>query len=606
MFIRKGSVRSREIATQMDVASPETDVSRPTIFDRVEEVVQPSVDMAPDSEALTRLARIAKGLGEDSLSADVQQLVTRIKEGRFFVACVGQFKRGKSTLLDAFVGEQILPTGVVPVTAVPTVLRYGNTRTARVLINTKWLTIEPEDLPQYVSEELNPENAKQVTGVEVFLPSPLLAGGMCLVDTPGIGSVFSGNTETTKEFVPQIDAAILVVGADPPISGEELALIETVAAHVRDILVVMNKIDRVSVAERQQASEFAARILKSRIRIPLGQIYEVSALNRLTSSASDDDWNSLLDDLELLSGKSGQAMTHSAAQRGIRRFSASLQRSIHERVRALTEPIANSEERIQTLRQTVDQADQSLRDLGVLFSAEQMRLSTTLQLRRKEFLNRVLPIAKHDLERDTKNINSSFGPTRRRQFMAAAQRVSRRYVMPWLDAEEAQAEKLYGDVTERFVNLANALLLQISEMRATEFSHLPKSLDAEHGFRTRSRFLFHDMITLAQPASPLLYLMDCLTGVLPIRGWVQKDAVNFLEHLIDTNAMRVQGDVEQRVVESRLQLESDLRKLLREVSVSAEAALSTARKIMAAGTTAIRMELDRLSDLQTQLDAMKQ
>ena len=163
-------------------------------------------------------------------------MVTRINEGRFFVACVGQFKRGKSTLLDALVGEPVLPTGVVPVTAVPTVLRYGTTRTARVLIRTQWLTIEPEDLPQYVSEELNPENAKQVAGVEVFLSSPLLAGGMCLVDTPGIGSVFSGNTETTREFIPQIDAAILVVGADPPISGEELALIEAVAVNVDDIL----------------------------------------------------------------------------------------------------------------------------------------------------------------------------------------------------------------------------------------------------------------------------------------------------------------------------------------------------------------------------------
>ena len=78
-----------------------------------------------DAQALSRLAEIAQRLGEASIAADVAQLIARVNEGRFFVACVGQFKRGKSTLLDAFVGEQILPTGVVPVTAVPTVLRYG-------------------------------------------------------------------------------------------------------------------------------------------------------------------------------------------------------------------------------------------------------------------------------------------------------------------------------------------------------------------------------------------------------------------------------------------------------------------------------------------------
>ena len=76
-----------------------------------------------NAQALDRLAAMAEQLGEGSLCAEVQQLVARISEGRFFVACVGQFKRGKSTLLNAFVGEPMLPTGVVPVTTVPTVLR---------------------------------------------------------------------------------------------------------------------------------------------------------------------------------------------------------------------------------------------------------------------------------------------------------------------------------------------------------------------------------------------------------------------------------------------------------------------------------------------------
>ena len=95
------------------------------------------------------------------------------------------------------------------------------------------------------------------------------------------------------------------------------------------------------------------------------------------------------------------------------------------------------------------------------------------------------------------------------------------------------------------------------------------------------------MITIAQPASPLLYCIDALMGALRIRRWFRKDAENFLDELLDTNASRVQGDVEQRVVESRLRLESDVRKLLREVSASAEHALSNARELMAAGTSAV-------------------
>lgn len=81
------------------------------------------------------------------------------------------------------------------------------------------------DACQGVSEEHNPANEKGVTGAEVFVPSSLLATGLCLVDTPGIGSVSAANSAATREFLPRVDAAVLVVGADPPISGEELALV---------------------------------------------------------------------------------------------------------------------------------------------------------------------------------------------------------------------------------------------------------------------------------------------------------------------------------------------------------------------------------------------
>jgi GTPase SAR1 family protein len=550
-----------------------------------------------EAPALLRLAEIADQLQEDSIAADARQLAARIEEGRFFVACVGQFKRGKSTLLDALVGEQVLPTGVLPVTTVPTVLRHGNTRTARVLSDGHWKTIRPEDLPQYVSEELNHENRKRVDGVEVFLPCALLASGMCLVDTPGIGSVFSGNTDTTRDFIPQIDAAILVVGADPPISGEELALIEAVAANVDEILIVLNKIDRVSEEERRQASAFATQVLEARLKRPVRWIYEVSALNRLSHAGNGDDWDLLADDLSRLARKSGQAITRSAAERGLRRLSDSLQRSIAERIRTLTEPIADSEQRIVSLRQTMSEAEQSLRDIGALFSAEQNRLSVTLLARRKEFLRQILPVAREDFQRESAAVATTFGPARRRQLMAIAQAIARRHVMPWLDTEETQTQELYNAVTQRFVNLVNDFLRRISGEPSAGLSQLPTSLESEHGFRTRSRFFFHDMVTIAQPASPLLYLLDTLTGALHWHRGMQKAANDFLVQLIDTNASRVQGDVEQRVVESRLRLESEVRKLLAQVSVSAEHAVSRARELLASGSEAVQQELEILHRL---------
>jgi hypothetical protein len=160
---------------------------------------------------LLRLGRLAEELGAEPVAEEARELAARVAEGRFYVACIGQFKRGKSTLLNALVGHEVVPTGYVPVTAVPTVIRFGDELRARIRMRDgEWRDVDLSELKEYVTEELNPENKKGVDGAEVFVPSPLLSSGMCFVDTPGLGSVFTGNSATTQAFIPHIDAGLVV------------------------------------------------------------------------------------------------------------------------------------------------------------------------------------------------------------------------------------------------------------------------------------------------------------------------------------------------------------------------------------------------------------
>ncbi|MGA8267891.1 MAG: dynamin family protein, partial [Candidatus Acidiferrales bacterium] len=88
---------------------------------------------------MRRLADLADDFGAAHIADTARSLAVRVSEGRFYVACVGQFKRGKSTLLNALLGSQLLPTGVVPVTSVPTIIRFGERLAARVrLQNASW------------------------------------------------------------------------------------------------------------------------------------------------------------------------------------------------------------------------------------------------------------------------------------------------------------------------------------------------------------------------------------------------------------------------------------------------------------------------------------
>ncbi len=89
------------------------------------------VQVEPSSR-LRSLERIALEIGDEEVARDARDLASRVEEGRFHVACVGQFKRGKSTLLNAIVGAPVLPMGIAPVTSAITVLRHGETPTARV------------------------------------------------------------------------------------------------------------------------------------------------------------------------------------------------------------------------------------------------------------------------------------------------------------------------------------------------------------------------------------------------------------------------------------------------------------------------------------------
>jgi predicted GTPase len=560
--------------------------------------------LAPEA-ALSRLAALARELGLDHAFEDANSLAERLMDGRFYVACVGQFKRGKSTLLNALLEDRILPTGVVPITMVPTVVRYGKSRAARVrLRETEWTEIVPEQLTHYVSQEHNPENSKGVTGVEVFCPSSLLANGMCFVDTPGLGSVFAGNTAATQEFIPHIDASMVVVGADPPIAGEELTLVEEVARQARDLVVVLNKADRVSDSDRQAAKDFTRRTLEKRLKRSVGFIYEISAQERVENRGPQRDWEKLTETLAKLVRESGRDLVRVAGARGLRRVSEQLLTIIGEERDALTRPLEESERRIQGLRLTITEAERSSRELGFLFTAEQRRLSDIFLDQRKEFLVEAMRQAMDEFEAALRRLSHHFGPRFRRDAMRAAQILAEKHVLPLLEKEEIRAEDEYREVAARFTRIANDFLERLSHSGGCEFARLPHALDSDKGFRVRSRFTFERLLNVSLPASPLRYVADSLLGLVGASFVIEREAKEFLQHLIDMNSARVQSDVVDRVAESRSRLEVEIRKTLHEVMRIAERAAENARKAKAEGAAVVEAALAQLDAIEFEIRSL--
>ena len=555
-----------------------------------------------EADNLLRIATLAGAFNDDQIRDDARSAAERIAGGRFYVACVGQFKRGKSTLLNALIGEPILPSGVIPVTAVPTIVRFGERRQARVRLRSgEWTDIGFGDIEEYVSEARNPENRKGVAALEVFVPSPLLREGMCFVDTPGLGSVFAGNTAATHAFLPHIDAAIVVIGADPPIAGDELALVESVAKEIPDILFVLNKADRVTEHERNAAISFARRVLEERLQRPVRSIFEVSALEQLDGHGSQRDWAQLWDSLEQLIRRSGQQLVRDAADRSLRRLSSQLLTVVHEERDALTRPFEESEERIRQLREVVSHAEQSLNDLGFLFSGEQQRLSKMFGDRRDSFLKSVRATAHEDLKSALASLPRTSGPRYRRSAIRAAQDIIWRHTMPWLEVEQQNAEKAYCQITKRFTELANDFLVSARNLGSADMAYLPQGLESEQDFRVRSEFRFYEYLELVSPASPVRYAADLILGILWAHRVIAAEAHEFLDRLLETNSERVRNDLENRVTESRRRLEAEIRALLRGLSAVSERALARARTAHAAGTAAVAASLQKLANIEVEL-----
>ncbi|HEY6389078.1 MAG TPA: dynamin family protein [Candidatus Acidoferrum sp.] len=556
--------------------------------------------------ALNQLAELATEFGAEHIASMARSIAERISEGRFYVACIGQFKRGKSTLLNALIGHSVLPTAVVPVTAVPTIIRHGNRLAGRVRFHSaKWTDIRVGDLEEFVSERKNPENAKGVAGVEVFVPCPLLETGLCLVDTPGIGSVFAGNTAATQAFIPHIDAAIVVIGADPPLSGDELEIVEAVFQGVHDLVFVLNKADRANAAERSAALEFARRVLETRLKRTFPAIFEVSALDRLEQKGPDRDWGQLVHALEDLVLRSGRSLVRKASDRGIRRAANQLLAVIGEERDTLLRPVEESEQRITKLRETIAKGEDAMRDLGALLAGEQQRLSHVLVGRREVFLKQTQVLAHEELAQHLRSkAQRRNGPAYRRDLNHLAQSIARAQLTPWLECEAKYAEEVFCKTAQRFIEYGNSLLRRLAETGIPGLEPLPEELGQEQSLRAKSHFYFHVMENLATPASPLLLISDLVLGVLGLRGGIVRDAQEFLDHLLEVNSSRVQNDVDERVRETRKKLETEIKGVLREGSAIADRALSRARAVQAAGAPEVKKALGRLGVVEVEVHAL--
>jgi GTPase SAR1 family protein len=395
----------------------------------------------------------------------------RLRHNRFDIVVLGQYKRGKTTFINALLGNDLLPTAIVPLTNIATRVRHATQPSARAtFLDGQVQEIPLEDLPLYTTEKGNPGNAKRVLLVEVEFPATALRDGTMVTDTPGIASIFEQNTKAAMEYIPQADAAIFLVNADPPISEAERAFLKEVRPYLAKLFFVQNKIDQVSPEDQEESLAFTHAVIEETMGEHGIAIYPVSARMALEAKLAQDPAKlrlSRFDQFEhdlhgFLQRAKGRALLASAAGKATRLL-ASLKSRAELEHQALEMDLADLVAKAEAFNQHLGNVERARFEDKAVLRAQVGRLVTEfIDARLEAFQVDNLPRMRAALAAHARRPHRLTGLKFKEALRSHAMALIKESLEKWEGAEEeALAEALKG-LLRRFTDQTNALLGRIA------------------------------------------------------------------------------------------------------------------------------------------------
>jgi hypothetical protein len=304
--------------------------------------------------------------------------------------------------------------------------------------------------------------------------------------------------------------------------------------------------------------------------------------------------------LTALARGSGADLVRAAEIREQKALLDGLLAELDEQQGALVRPQAESEARIETLRQAMADAERALEELGPRMTAVQEQLARAFTEARDAFFRSALPTAEAALQATLDG-----APASGRGLRARATETAIEVAQTWLDRgrleQEPYAERLYREGMQRFL----ALLGEIGDrMAAVAGQGLEPRPDVAAGVTARSSLFYTKMLVVA-PSSAGTRWLDLVRTAAARRRAVEREATAYLARLLEVNSARIKNDFVERVRESRRRLEDELRRRLRDLAASAERAMGQARQARAAGAGAVQARVDAIARLRTEAETLR-
>lgn len=202
--------------------------------------------------------------------AAIQELQEKITKNEITVSVMGQFKRGKSSLINRLLGKKLLPSGIIPVTTIVTEIRYSPEFHAAVYFQDgRKEKIDISRIEEFSSEEKNPDNSKNVSLLKLYTPCHPFGNGIVLADTPGIGSVNKSNTDSSYSYIRKSDVILFLLSVDSPVSETERDFLVESKGFAQKFFFAVNKTDLISGDELKEFLDYCTHTVSGYLNAPI-------------------------------------------------------------------------------------------------------------------------------------------------------------------------------------------------------------------------------------------------------------------------------------------------------------------------------------------------
>lgn len=514
--------------------------------------------------------------GNRSLHEKLLLLEKKLASNGLHLAVLGQMKRGKSSFINALLGSEILPTGVLPVTAVITEIKYGPVPSATILyIARQRECVDLSTLADYITEVGNPGNKKQVASVEIGYPSPLLESGIILIDTPGIGSTHAHNTRITEGYIEHVDAGIVVLSVDPPITEVESHFLKGIKEDIPKLFFVLNKTDAVSADEASHIFRFLEQELY-RLQMESPEIFPLSARQALQHKrhASRTSASSGIESFEqrlrsFLVEEKEQVLVRSITLDALH-IARALRFATAIGIRAGSMATEELHSKRQALDRLLDSTETDFHELQLLLRQHSADLVRRVERDLTAQVEASVPVVKRHLDlfqaQHPRESGRSFGTLLEDFLMKEVETVFRN----WRIREDDEIQTQLDEISSRFLALANGILERLQQSAGDLFELPIERLLVTCPLRVESH--------LSYRIERIFYSLDNFLLLLPRflqRPLVLRRMNEQIWNLLDMNAGRIHYDYIERLQSSVTQFGKDIYDAVSMVTESLKSALYT-------------------------------